>query len=93
MKLQSVAYASVRSHRVCIECVGIECDKATQRSIIGEGDTMFYVKAWHTETGDVRWMGPFETQHMAGCVAMSWDQGVTLDTATEAVAERFPKLT
>lgn len=56
---------------------------------------MFFVKAWHTEQGWEKWMGPFETAHMAGCVAMGWDQGVTLArvyTATEAAAERLPNL-
>lgn len=57
---------------------------------------MFYVKAWHTEQGWERWLGPFETAHMASCVAMDWDQGVTLArvyTEAEAVAERLPNLT
>lgn len=50
----------------------------------------FYVKAWNADTGDVKWLGPFLTAHMAGCVAMGLDCGVSMArvyTAAEAAEE------
>lgn len=36
---------------------------------------MFYVKTGNAGTDDVKWLGPFTTQHMAACVAMGLDDG------------------
>lgn len=35
----------------------------------------FYVKAGKAGSDEVRWLGPFTTQHMAASVAMGLDDG------------------